>query len=98
MASKIGGLGKGLDALFAENAVEEQGKTIAVGTHGCIKKKADKEYFKNGLAELVKRLSPKNIIVYGAAPDSIFKPYRDMGINIIAFESEFAKSRKQVTA
>lgn len=30
MASKIGGLGKGLDALFAENAVEEQGKTVAV--------------------------------------------------------------------
>ena len=76
----------------------ERDKTVAVGTHGCIKKKADKEIFKNGLAELVKRLSPKNIIVYGAAPDSIFKPYRDMGINIIVFESEFAKSRKQVTA
>jgi len=76
----------------------EKDKTVAVGTHGCIKKKTDKEYFKNGLNELVKRLSPKNIIVYGAAPDSIFKPYRDMGINIIAFESEFAKSRKQVTA
>ncbi len=30
MASKIGGLGKGLDALFAENAVEEQGKTVAI--------------------------------------------------------------------
>ena len=30
MASKIGGLGKGLDALFAENAVEEQGRTVAV--------------------------------------------------------------------
>ncbi len=30
MASKIGGLGKGLDALFAENAVEEQGKTVTL--------------------------------------------------------------------
>ena len=76
----------------------EKDKTVAVGTHGCIKKKTDKEYFKNGLNELVKRLSPKNIIVYGAAPDNLFKPYRDMGINIIVFESEFAKSRKQVTA
>ena len=42
--------------------------------------------------------SPKNIIVYGAAPDRIFQPYRDRGINIIVFESEFAKTRKQVTA
>ena len=30
MASKIGGLGKGLDALFAENAVEEQGKVVTL--------------------------------------------------------------------
>ncbi|MDY3303584.1 MAG: DUF4417 domain-containing protein [Clostridia bacterium] len=76
----------------------EQFKTIAVGTHGCIKNKIDKEYFKKGLAELVKRLSPKTIIVYGATPDDIFKVYKDAGIEIISFESEFSKSRKQVIA
>lgn len=76
----------------------EKFKTVAVGTHGCIKGKTDKEYFKLGLAELIKRLSPKTIIVYGAAPDDIFKKYKDIGINIIPFESEFSKSRKQVTA
>ncbi len=66
-----------------------------MGTHGCIKKKADKAYFKKGIAQMVKALSPKNIIVYGAAPDDIFKPYKDMGIKIIAFESEFSKVHKQ---
>ena len=76
----------------------EKNKTIAVGTHGCIKNKADREYFKSGLSELVKILSPKNIIVYGAASDEIFKKYESRGINIIPFESEFSKSRKQVTA
>lgn len=76
----------------------EKNKTVAVGTHGCIKRKDDKEYFKKGLSELVKRLSPKNIIVYGAAPDSIFSEYAD-SVNIISFESEFSLSRKrQVTA
>ncbi len=30
MAAKKGGLGRGLDALFAENAVEEQGKTVSL--------------------------------------------------------------------
>ena len=30
MAAKIGGLGRGLDALFAENGVEEQGKTVSL--------------------------------------------------------------------
>lgn len=76
----------------------EKFKTVAVDTHGCIKGKTDKEYFKLGLTELIKRLSPKTIIVYGAAPDDIFKKYKDIGINIIPFESEFSKSRKQVTA
>ena len=76
----------------------EKFKTVAVGTHGCIKRKEDIIFFKVGLTELVQRLSPKTIIVYGSAPDSIFKPYKDMGINIIAFESEFSKSRKQVIA
>ncbi len=82
---------------FCFDGIEEN-KTVAVGTHGCIKRKEDKIFFKVGLARMVQRLYPKTIIVYGSAPDSIFKPYKDMGINIIAFESEFSKSRKQVTA
>ena len=82
---------------FCFDGVEEN-KTVAVGTHGCIKRKEDKIFFEIGLAKMVQRLSPKTIIVYGSAPDTIFKPYKDMGINIIAFESEFSKSRKQVTA
>ena len=47
---------------------------------------------------MVKSLLPKRIVVYGAAPDCIFKPYKDMGIEIISFESQFSISRKQVTA
>ena len=82
---------------FCFDGVDEN-KTVAVGTHGCIKRKEDKIFFKIGLARMVQRLTPKTIIVYGRAPDSIFKPYKDMGINVIAFESEFSKTRKQVTA
>ena len=82
---------------FCFDGVEEN-KTVAVSTHGCIKRKEDKIFFQIGLARMVQRLSPKTIIVYGRAPDSIFKAYKDMGINIIVFESEFSKSRKQVTA
>ncbi|MGM9551911.1 MAG: DUF4417 domain-containing protein [Clostridia bacterium] len=73
-------------------------KTVAVGTHGCIKKKEDKKIFKQGLKELVRVLQPKTIIIYGAVPDEIFGGYRKKGINIIAFESEYSKSRRQVNA
>ncbi len=73
-------------------------KTVAVGTHGCIKKKDDKVYFKEGLKELVRVLKPKTIVVYGATPDDIFDEYRERGINIIAFDSEYSQTRKQVNA
>ncbi|MBQ7897108.1 MAG: DUF4417 domain-containing protein [Clostridia bacterium] len=76
----------------------EKNKTVAVGTHGCIKTREDRLYFKIGLAILVQKLSPKNIIVYGRAPDSIFKIYRDMGINVISFESKFSEVRSRGTA
>ena len=76
----------------------EKFKTVAVGTYGCIKKREDKYYFLKGIEQLVKRLSPKTIIVYGAAPDKIFKKYKDAGINILHFEVEFIKSKGQVNA
>lgn len=76
----------------------EKGKTAAVSTHGCIKRREDRAYFKAGLAQLVKRKAPKTMIVYGAAPDAIFKEYKDLGIDMISFESEFSKSRRQVKA
>ncbi len=82
---------------FCFDGIEEN-KTVAIGTHGCIKRKEDKLFFKVGLASMVKRLSPKTIIVYGSAPESIFGIYKEMGIKIIAFESEFAASRKRVSA
>ena len=82
---------------FCFDGIEEN-KIVAVGTHGCINRKEDKIFFKIGLARMVQRLSPKTIIVYGNAPLSIFKPYMEKGINIMAFESELLKSRKQVTA
>lgn len=76
----------------------EKDKTVALGTHGCIKTREDRLYLKVGLAVLVQKLSPKNIIVYGRAPDSLFKPYKDKGINIIPFESKFSRVRKRETA
>ena len=76
----------------------EKNKTVSIGTHGCLKTKEDRLYFETGLALLVNKLSPKNIIVYGSTPNKIFGIYKDKGINVIPFESEFSKSRKQVTA
>ena len=36
------------------------------------------------------------IVVYGTAPNEIFDQYREMGIEILQFDSEFMQSRKAV--
>ena len=71
---------------------------IAVGTHGCMKIHTEKQYFQQGLTHVVDVLNPATIIVYGAAPDSVFKPIRDKGVNVIPFESVVSSIHKAVIA
>lgn len=73
----------------------EKNEIVAVGAHGCIKQKIDRIYYIKGLTEMVKRLSPHTIIVYGSAPNSLFKSLKENNIKIISFKSEFSISRNQ---
>lgn len=74
----------------------ERGKTIAVGTHGCIKIVDDKNRFIDGFDYIVEKLEPRTVIVYGRAPGKIFNLAQMKGINIISFESEFGKTHRKV--
>lgn len=73
----------------------EIGKTIAVGTHGCIKDAQYKKMFIAGFDYAINRLKPQTVIVYGRMPDKIFGLARMYGINLIPFESEFSLSHKK---
>ena len=64
----------------------DKNSNLAVGSLGCIKNKEERKYFVEGLRELIKRLQPKNLIVYGAAPKKIFEPYSNE-TNILHFSS-----------
>lgn len=59
------------------------GGTVSVSTNGCIRGKEDRRYFKQGLAELMKRLHPQRIVNYSYMPEDIFSPCRAAGIEII---------------
>lgn len=73
----------------------EPNKTIAIGTHGCIKSLEYRQKFISGFDYIVNQLKPQNIIVYGRVPDRIFCLARMQGINILSFESEFGLSHKK---
>lgn len=72
----------------------QRGGTVCVGSHGCIKIREERRYFKQGLDVIVNRLKPKCIVVYGSAPKELFSCYLEEGIRILQFDSEYAISRK----
>lgn len=69
---------------------------IAIGTHGNIRTIKDREIFLKGLDVVVKILEPKVIVIYGSAPEKYFKKYKDFGIEIVQFESNYAISHREV--
>ena len=75
----------------------EKGGTVSVSTNGCIRNKADREYFKRGLTEMIKRLEPAVIVNYSYTPDDIFKLYCDSSIQIAMLSNYNDVIRKRVT-
>ncbi len=75
--------------------IERQG-VISVGSHGNLKNREDREIFLNGLDRIVKILEPRVIVVYGAAPDKYFNRYKENGIIIVQFDSNFAAAHKKM--
>ena len=71
----------------------EKNTIIAIGTcGGSPRKHIDRNRFENGLLELVERLQPHTIVVYGSANYNCFENLKEQGINIIAFSSETAEA------
>ena len=59
MAMKKGGLGKGLEALFAENAMEDEGRTVTLPIGEIVPNRAQprKQFDDEALAELAESIA-----------------------------------------
>ena len=66
---------------------------VAIGTcGGSPRKLIDRRRFEDGLDEMIKRLKPHTIIIYGSAKYDCFEKLKERGINIIDFPSQTAKA------
>ena len=74
----------------------EKNSTVCIGSNGCVKTIVEKYYFVNGFKEMIKVLSPNNVIIYGSVPVEIKEICDNLKINIISFktETEIAHSTK----
>ena len=69
---------------------------IAIGTHGTLKNREDREILIKGIDAVITRLEPTTVVVYGRTPDRIFGKYTEAGVRIIQFDSCYATSHKGV--
>lgn len=72
---------------------------VAISTHGCIKRDSSSDNylrncFKKGLAEMIKRLEPEKVLVYGYMPDEIFGGFYNL-TQFVRYPSEFEETRKK---
>lgn len=69
---------------------------IAVGTHGSIKNKQDRDILIQGIIEVVSYLEPIAIVIYGTVPEVLSSLAEDKGFQICHFKSEFSNSHEEV--
>ncbi|MCR5299657.1 MAG: DUF4417 domain-containing protein [Erysipelotrichaceae bacterium] len=66
----------------------EEGSIVAVGSYGCSKTIADRCLFDSGLEELIIRVIPETIIIYGSVTDSMKSILLKYNQKYIAFRSD----------
>ena len=65
---------------------------VAIGTLGCLRDNESRTLLKNSVQKLVEYIKPRVIIIYGYAPEDIFKFATDSGCEIWQFDSLISKA------
>lgn len=91
MAAKKGGLGKGLEALFAENSAEEEGKIVSLRIGEIVPNRAQprKQFDEEALSELA-----DSIAQHGVLQPLLVRPLPDGTYQLVAGERRWRASRR----
>ena len=79
---------------FCFDGIEPNG-VVCVSSHGVLSNSEDRRYFSNGLDEMMTRLAPSAVLVYGPMPPDIFHKYRGGGTRFVHFESDVQRAHKR---
>ena len=69
-----------------------KGQTVAIGSLGALRDRESRKLLRNSVKVLAECVCPKVVIVYGYAPDDVFRPLIDCGAEIWRFDSEITKA------
>lgn len=65
-----------------------RGQTVAVGTLGCSKNNIDKILLINGFVEMIKRINPKMVIIYGPICKELSLVIESYNVEVMQFDSD----------
>lgn len=68
----------------------EPGMIVSVGTLGCSKENQDIALFINGFVEMIKRIRPRLVLIYGPIINELNTVIKRFSVNVIQFDSEIA--------
>lgn len=71
-----------------------QNHIVAVSTLGCLRSKADKELFLPGLEELIRRIHPEYIVLYGSLTNDIKALLEKYNQKFVFFPSEISQAHR----
>lgn len=78
---------------FCFDGIEPHG-VVCVSSHGVLSNSGDRRCFSDGLAEMMARLAPATVLVYGAMPPDIFDKYQGGDTRFVHFESGIQQAHK----
>lgn len=73
----------------------KKGSVVAVSTLGCLRNKIDNKLFMDGLEELIKRINPSIILIYGNVNESIIKIFTSYNQNYKVYPSDISLAYKE---
>jgi hypothetical protein len=77
---------------FCFDGIAESG-TVAISTIGAITNRVSRMDYKNGLAEMLNRLQPKTVVLYGTMPKDIFEKHIGRKTKFIRIPHTFKTER-----
>ena len=73
----------------------EKHSVIAIGSHGLIKHPENKLIFMNGFKEMIRRVEPSKLVIYGPFTEEMRGLCDKSNIDVVHFESEQSEARKE---
>jgi hypothetical protein len=80
---------------FAFDGIQPGG-TVAVGSLGGLKNSINRHYFLLGFDEMLKRIMPDTVVIYGGVPEQIRINCENTGAKFIQFNTQFQISHQKL--